>query len=197
MRGKLLGICLWCLWHRENDKVRDPAPPSPLTLWPALSQRDLLTDTRLAGTFGDGTARFAAATAAAAERAAVVADSKCAPNSASVEAALDAKTTATRGSSIRKDGEKEDENTRLAGFLSSVLKGMTDVEQLSEVSQSKREASMFNMRNVVVSPRSFPSLSWFRNSLASSSGKARLCTWVIALIVLVLLACVLFAKEPC
>eukprot|EP00904_Undaria_pinnatifida_P002092 jgi/Undpi1/11884/HiC_scaffold_4.g01583.m1 len=94
--------------------------------------RDLLTDTRLAGTFGDGTARFAAATAAAAERAAVAADSKCAPNSASVEAALDAKTTATRGSSVRKDGEKEDENTRLAGFLSRVLKGMTDAEQLSE-----------------------------------------------------------------
>lgn len=91
----------------------------------------------MASTFGDGTARFAAATAAAAERAAATADSKSGPNSASVEAALVAETTVTRGSDIPKEGEKEDEATRLAGFLSTVLRGMTDAEQLSEVSQKQ------------------------------------------------------------
>lgn len=116
------------------QSVTTPLPP-PYIVWPALSQRDLLTDTRLVGTFGDGTARFTAATAAAAERAAAAADSKSAPNHAPVKADCAAETGVPRGSVAPQQGEgyKEDETTNLAGFLSSVLRGMIDAEELSEV----------------------------------------------------------------
>lgn len=96
--------------------------------------RDLLTDTRLAGTFGDGTARFAAATAAAAERAAATAGSKSAPNPAQAKPARATETGVPRGAVAPQEGEgdTEDETTRLADFLSSVLRGMTDAEEESE-----------------------------------------------------------------
>lgn len=109
--------------------------PSPYIIWPALSQRDLLTDTRLAGTFGDGTARFAAATAAAAERAAAAAGPKSVPNPAQAKPARATETGVPRGAVAPQEGEgdTEDETTRLADFLSSVLRGMTDAEEESEV----------------------------------------------------------------
>ncbi|CAM9331675.1 unnamed protein product, partial [Laminaria digitata] len=104
--------------------------------------RDLLTDTRLADTFGDGTARFATATAAAKERATASANPKSAPYPASVKAAYEAEIGAPRGSVASKEGEgdKEDETARLAGFLSSVLRGMTDAEELSHITDSVKGA---------------------------------------------------------
>lgn len=89
----------------------------------------------MADTFGDGTARFATATAAAKERATASANPKSAPYPAPVKAACEAEIGAPRGSVASKEGEgdKEDETSRLAGFLSSVLRGMTDAEELSEV----------------------------------------------------------------
>lgn len=116
--------------------------PSLYIFWPALFQRDLLTDTRLAGTFGDGTARFAAATAAAAERAAAAAGPKSVPNPAPVKPARATETGVPRGTAAPQEGEgdKEDETTRLAGFLSSVLRGMTDAEEVSEVRHKQAES---------------------------------------------------------
>lgn len=82
----------------------------------------------MAGTFGDGTARFAAATAAAKKRAAATAGSNYASNPAPVKTTCAAQTGVPRGSVAPQEGEgeKEDETARLAGFLSSVLRGMTE-----------------------------------------------------------------------
>ncbi|CAB1120271.1 unnamed protein product [Ectocarpus sp. CCAP 1310/34] len=82
---------------------------------------DLLTDKKVAGTFGDGTARYTAAAAAAAERVALGGARRPTSNSTSSEASkgLDGST--------RKAKDEEDSG-RLAGFLSSVLKGLADAE---------------------------------------------------------------------
>ncbi|CAN0535515.1 unnamed protein product [Ectocarpus sp. 12 AP-2014] len=82
---------------------------------------DLLTDKEVAGTFGDGTARYTAAAAAAAERVALGGARKPTwkPTSSEASRGLDGST--------RKAKDEEDSG-RLAGFLSSVLKGLADAE---------------------------------------------------------------------
>lgn len=107
----------------------------------------------MAGTFGDGTARFAAATAAAKERAAAAGDSKSASNPAPVKASCPVQTGVPRGSiAPQGEGDKEDETTRLAGFLSSVLRGLN--EEVSELRHKRagRKKNMFNLRNAACVP---------------------------------------------
>ncbi|CBJ28093.1 acetyltransferase [Ectocarpus siliculosus] len=83
---------------------------------------DLLTDEKVAGTFGDGTTRFTAAAAAAAERVALGSTRKPTSKPASSEASrgLDGNNTV--------QSKDEEDSGRLAGFLSSVLKGLADAE---------------------------------------------------------------------
>lgn len=81
------------------------------------------------GTFGDGTARFTAATAAAAERTAVANGVKSAPKPKSNDIPR-----AAKGASVASMGV-EDDSGRLAGFLSTVLKGLTDAGGEDEVSK--------------------------------------------------------------
>lgn len=94
-------------------------------------QRDLLTDKKVVGTFGDGTARFTAATAAAAERAAAAAN---AVNTSSNPAPSAVSWRAEEESG--KGREAVDQSGRLAGFLSTVLKGLVDAEDKHQVRQA-------------------------------------------------------------
>lgn len=93
-------------------------------------QHDLLTDKKVAGTFGDGTARYTAAAAAAAERVALGSARKptSKPTSSEASRGLDGST---------REAKDEGDSGRLAGFLSSVLKGLADAEVEDQVRKVK------------------------------------------------------------
>eukprot|EP00752_Nemacystus_decipiens_P012162 g10781.t1 len=95
--------------------------------------RDLLTDKKVVDTFGDGTARFTAATTAAAERAAAANDSAPASKPAPSAVPWRAEGESSKG------GEAEDDSGRLAGFLSSVLKGLDDAEDKQQTAEENSE----------------------------------------------------------
>ncbi|CAM9204268.1 unnamed protein product [Hapterophycus canaliculatus] len=120
----------------EEERAQDLTRPTRYF----LLTRDLLTDGKVAGTFGDGTARFTAATAAAAERVAVTSDKKKpVSNSSSCEVAWGA----VGGSA--KVSEDEHESGRLAGFLSRVLKGLADAEGEDEEGKGAVAAPVADM----------------------------------------------------
>lgn len=100
------------------------SPSTPV----CLSQRDLLTDVKVAGTFGDGTARFTAAAAAAAERAASTCDNG---EPASNPSCCEVSWGGAGGSGNGR--EDRDESARLAEFLSSALRGLADADADNEV----------------------------------------------------------------
>ncbi|CAM9493820.1 unnamed protein product [Scytosiphon promiscuus] len=116
--------------------------------------RDLLTDGKVADTFGDGTARFTAATAAAVQRAAVSSDTgKAISDHSSCEVSWGAAGGPAKG---REDGD-EDETKRLAGFLSSVLKGLADAEEEDREGKSADAAPLAdNAVGKALSARSSP-----------------------------------------
>ncbi|CAM9421976.1 unnamed protein product [Ectocarpus fasciculatus] len=94
---------------------------------------DLLTDEKVVGTFGDGTARFTAAAAAAAERVALGSNRKptSKPTPSEASRGLD-------GNSVQ--AKDEEDSGRLAGFLSSVLKGLAGAEVEDQVRQEGIDA---------------------------------------------------------
>lgn len=84
--------------------------------------------------FGDGTARFTAATAAAAKRATAAKGVKSASRPVSSEILWGADGGVAKG---REDDK--DESGRLAGFLSNVLKGLVDAEEGGDEVRDRRE----------------------------------------------------------
>lgn len=120
-----------------------------------MFQRDLLTDSKLEGTFGGGTARFAAATAAAAERVAAAKAPNFSSRSASAEAAEGVSRDAPRGDAELVTEEQEDDDSRrLAGFLLSVLKGLGDADKEVQVKTNVRRRLMRRLEEIVMLWRS-------------------------------------------
>lgn len=102
-----------------------------------LPQRDLLSDEKVAPTHGEGSAQFAAATAAAAERVAAsnVASSAVTPDRPMSLASHPAVLCGAGGVASDQGSQEKEQGEEFAGlatFLTSVLKKMEDVEGIDE-----------------------------------------------------------------
>eukprot|EP00903_Cladosiphon_okamuranus_P017097 g15753.t1 len=123
--------------------------------------RDLLTDKKVVGTFGDGTARFTAATAAAANAVNPVVNpaSNPAPSAVSWRAEDDS----AKGREVVDESESE----RLAGFLSTVLKGLQVVD--AEETHQNFEENSEGGENLAAAPITGMAVGSTASAAASSS----------------------------
>lgn len=110
-----------------------PTTEHPLDRY--LLQRDLLSDKAVVGEFGEGSARFTAATAAAVIAAEKLPAASVTASGPTTAASVDATgggghTEGPSGQQRETAGStKEDDSRGLAAFLSTVLKGLADVDE--------------------------------------------------------------------